>query len=83
MEEPISMLPSALKATVPVAIWPSMRPEPSCTSLAGLATSSAFQVLAVEDFSRFSCKVRWPPWLSDTGAEMVKSGLVPVLLSAS
>ena len=66
-----------------MATWPSVRPAPSCTSLAGLATSSAFQVLAVEDFSRFSCRVRWPPWLSETGTEMVKSGLVPVVLSAS
>ena len=37
-----SIWPVGEKVTVPVAIWPLLRPEPVCRSVAGTARSSAY-----------------------------------------
>ena len=70
----MSRLPSELKATMPVAIWPGARPEPETTSLAGTAWISAYHWLGVLLLSRSSCSVCEPPSESETGIGMVKSG---------
>ncbi len=72
-----------LNATMPVAIWPLERPEPVTTSEAGIATSSAYHWFGVDDFSRSSCTVCWPPCESESGTWMLKSGCTPVALLLS
>src|SRR3569833_954408 len=78
----VSSRPEGVKATMPVATWPLVRPVPSLMSDAGTARISAYHWFGTELFRKSMARVRLPPLESEIGICISKSGFTPTGVAA-